>query len=121
MGRPARGSRPVTCGRQKEWDDLHNVNLSDLFDIVVNRGYVNSTHVGSHSLTINLPLALHQTAVDPRLVVGARRNQPTILRAFPFHQLPAKYFAIELDGSFWIVGMDFELNDTRHFSHTFRN
>jgi hypothetical protein len=82
--------------------------------------YVNGTHVGNHSLTINLPLALHQTAIDPRLVIRARRDQPIILRAFPFHQLPAKYFAIELDGSFWIVGVNFKVNDTRRLNYPFR-
>src|SRR5579863_4180667 len=81
--------------------------LDVLYGFIERRGVDGVDRAGARKAAAQYP------AVDAWRV-GARGNEPIVLRTLPFVDFPAKYLAIEHRGTIGIVRGNFKVNDSRH-------
>ena len=88
-------------------DDFASM-LRDFGGEIVNRRNVNRVD------EIDRALAFENTAVDTRLLLRARRDEPVVFRPALFLRIPSEDILVKLDGALRLVRADFKMNYSRH-------
>src|SRR5262249_27663438 len=91
-------------------------------DRLVDGSRAHRANVGTDRLHLDgpRPMAAQQAAVDTRLIVRSRFDEPVILRPIPFAKLPAEHGLVELNRSLRVFGVDLEMNDSSHWESPYR-
>ena len=58
---------------------------------------------------------MHDPTIDTKSVSFTGLVKPIVNGTFPLTDLPFQHLLIEFDGSLWIICMNLEMNDFRHF------